>query len=312
MSTLCAGNKIDEVVEVSTRLVPDRHFSNSEASEIQSQAAECPKFPFGPNLANTVLATKTTTVGSYFASYQYTGTVRNNRKGYYPGVGVSRGPGLPTCETQRGRGPDSRKHHTAIQIGYHCRITRYALNDTIRYYFDRDTFDKAGLDSDYALECFENAIRAWEPLPVQFERVTVRKKAFFTIVFSNSIRYPKTLAKSFFPHHRSSRRKLKVYPRAFESQHRDYLLNVFCHELGHIMGLRHEFAPEEETEQPSVCWGVRDPESVMNYFAHPCEFAVQTLDTMHLNNFYNDTGKEIDGFPVVVKKIQRGNRDDTE
>lgn len=37
------------------------------------------------------------------------------------------------------------------------------------------------------------------------------------------------------------------------------------HEIGHIFGLRHFFAPELETPWPSVIFGEHKPFSIMNY-----------------------------------------------
>ena len=75
------------------------------------------------------------------------------------------------------------------------------------------------------------------------------------------------------------------------------MANILCHEIGHILGLRHEFAATKEKE-PSVLWGLANPESVMNYFHHPLEMAVQESDVMLVNDFYFYFGETLERLPI--------------
>ena len=67
------------------------------------------------------------------------------------------------------------------------------------------------------------------------------------------------------------------------------MVNIFCHEVGHILGLRHEFAAIREATEPSVQWGPGNPESVMDYCRNPLEMAVHELDVTLITALYNSS-----------------------
>ncbi|MGF6528997.1 matrixin family metalloprotease [Variovorax sp. PvP013] len=71
-----------------------------------------------------------------------------------------------------------------------------------------------------------------------------------------------TLAQAFFPD--AGRHQLYIYPTMFK-QVMEEQVDTLTHEIGHIFGLRHFFAPENETEWPSVVFGKHKPFSIMNY-----------------------------------------------
>ena len=70
------------------------------------------------------------------------------------------------------------------------------------------------------------------------------------------------LAQAFFPD--AGRHQLLVFPTMFE-QSRKEQVDTLTHEIGHVFGLRHFFAPESETPWPSVIFGEHNPFSIMNY-----------------------------------------------
>lgn len=198
------------------------------------------------------------------------------------------------CNTQQ----NVTVNPAALQLGFNGRISRYSFGATIRYYFELDTFQPPA-DGEYAAKCFELAIRAWRPMPVQFKRVFARKEAFFTIVGS-----PKNdgsnFARAFFPSDPPDKRRVKVYSLAFSPEYRMALVNVFCHELGHVLGLRHEFAALKESNEPSVSWGKANNESVMAYHDHPMGMAVHKLDIELVGAFYAYNGDTLEGFIIDV------------
>lgn len=71
-----------------------------------------------------------------------------------------------------------------------------------------------------------------------------------------------TLARAFFPD--GGRHKLFIFPTMFQ-QSRKEQVDTMTHEIGHIFGLRHFFAPENETPWASVVFGEHNPFSIMNY-----------------------------------------------
>ncbi|RSL66591.1 hypothetical protein CEP54_003695 [Fusarium duplospermum] len=155
-------------------------------------------------------------------------------------------------------------------------------------------------EAEYAAKSFEQAARNWALGPVQFKRELTRRDAFFSVVYFVDTTEDRTLATAFFPNCPAKSRVVKVYPRAFTFTFREALVNIFCHELGHVLGLRHEFAAQREAYNPSVCWHFHNPESVMNYYNHPLEMAVHELDIVLTNALYDYEGERIQGFPIDV------------
>ncbi len=89
-----------------------------------------------------------------------------------------------------------------------------------------------------------------------------------------------------------------VYPAAFSPDYIGIMPNVFAHELGHVLGLRHEFAqydPEQASKRPpvedslggaeSILVGARNPNSVMAYVFPP---VIQRSDVTDCCSAYDE------------------------
>ncbi|UPK95827.1 hypothetical protein LCI18_006762 [Fusarium solani-melongenae] len=185
----------------------------------------------------------------------------------------------------------------SLQVGSYDRISRYPTNATLPYFIDMNSFPTKA-DAEYAAKSFEQAAANWALGPVQFKRELTRRDAFFSVVYFVGTPEDRSLAKAFFPNCPAKSRLVKVYPRAFIF--RDAMVNIFCHELGHVLGLRHEFAGQREAYNPSVCWGLPNPESVMNYYDHPLKMAVHELDIVLTNALYAYNGESFQGFLIDV------------
>ncbi|OTA79525.1 hypothetical protein M434DRAFT_18017 [Hypoxylon sp. CO27-5] len=154
-----------------------------------------------------------------------------------------------------------------------------------------------------AAACLESAAEKWNVgnLGVRFERVADDTPAVFQLVYSAFHRRdPLRLADSFFPGDSWHQQHLCVYDLAFNKVkgNYDWLINIFCHELGHILGLRHEFAGTKELDEPSVQLGENNDSSIMNYFEDLSEMRIQESDYVEVRDFYRSRG-EYDRFKVV-------------
>lgn len=101
-----------------------------------------------------------------------------------------------------------------------------------------------------------------------------------------------TLARAFFPSSEDLN-TLIVYQGAFAAGTINSMTNIFLHEVGHALGLRHEFAAREGG---SVPFGPPNPASVMSYNFPP---QIQPSDETGTRAFYDYTGTTIGPLPVV-------------
>ncbi|MBA1203196.1 matrix metalloproteinase-11 [Pseudomonas capeferrum] len=114
-----------------------------------------------------------------------------------------------------------------------------------------------------ALLC--QALRAWgDAVPVAFARDDDAWD--FQIVIQEIERCDAqgacVLASAFFPD--PGRHDLVIYPTLFKQDLAEQVETI-AHELGHVFGLRHWFAPQHEAAFPSIPYGSRKRVSIMNY-----------------------------------------------
>jgi hypothetical protein len=109
-----------------------------------------------------------------------------------------------------------------------------------------------------------SAITAWgDAAPIRFKEVA-NNSDFEIVMERNDDCTPQgcPLAAAFFPD--GGRHQLYVFPKIFEQVKKEQV-DTLTHEIGHIFGLRHFFAPDSETKWPSVIFGTNQPFSIMNY-----------------------------------------------
>lgn len=154
----------------------------------------------------------------------------------------------------------------------------------------RETFPNEE-DADHATTSMIDAAKGWNKLRgevPQFKRVFGESDVVFQIVYKDKVDgQHRTLARSFFPGSKDC--TIYVTAKAFENPFRLSLVYIFNHELGHVLGLRHEFAPEEEKEYPSVILGDRNDDSVMNdmnHFTDPSQIKIHDLDLQYMSELY--------------------------
>ena len=221
--------------------------------------------------------------------------------------GTSDGPGTSDNEAPRDYchtedstiGPPDQ-----LCVGLGHQIPRWARGSIIRYIVRTGTFP-SDVHAKHAAECLEKAGNEWNDklgdIGPRFEPVSDYDAAVCELMYKARMEGPDgpdsdPLASAFFPD--SEERIVYVYAKAFEDGFRDSMTNVFYHELGHVLGLRHEFAPEREKKCGSVCIGPRNESSVMNYFLHPSQLRIHDLDVRSVKEFYNITMNQHNGLPI--------------
>ncbi|OJJ35397.1 hypothetical protein ASPWEDRAFT_74897, partial [Aspergillus wentii DTO 134E9] len=172
-----------------------------------------------------------------------------------------------------------RANIPSLQVGLNKIVNRWKVPNTVNFaaYAKGYPTDDARV---YAAQMLNDACKDWNALQlgVSFKWVTKIEDAAFVLAYGGD--QGSTLARSFFPND-DDLSTVYVYKRAFEPGYVNYMKNVFLHELGHVLGLRHEFAPEQEGD--TVQLGVRNEDSVMSYSFPP---EMQKSDESSTKEFY--------------------------
>ncbi|KAF4335847.1 ATPase P-type K Mg Cd Cu Zn Na Ca Na H-transporter [Fusarium beomiforme] len=106
-------------------------------------------------------------------------------------------------------------------------------------------------------------------------------------------------AESFFPD--SKRRTLSIFKNAFKRNYRKFMSNILRHELGHVLGLRHEEAGTMESRIPSVALTTPNGRSIMRYFRDPSSLCIQESDVAAVKKI--ETGSHNRS---IIKGLQPG------
>lgn len=149
---------------------------------------------------------------------------------------------------------------------------------------------------------FEQAVTAWDfAVPIRFTEgrdnpdFEIRVEAQEDCTPAGCV-----LASAFFPD--AGRHTLNIYPTMFEQSPQEQM-ETMAHELGHVFGLRHFFAPEAETPWPSVIFGDHEPFTIMNYGS---KSTITDTDRQDLHTFYQSvwTGQltAVNGTPIQLVK----------
>lgn len=200
-----------------------------------------------------------------------------------------------TCVTQLNA---PRSSPAAVMVGLFETIPRWKLGSVINFATYSEGFPAPG-DAVYAAKALIQAADEWNAakVGVTFKWVPNLEDAAFVLAYGGH--RDRVLASAFFPS-ASPLETLWVYDAAFEKTeqksergpytHYGIMKNVFLHELGHVLGLRHEFAMDPERfEGGAVVMGTRNPESVMEYKFPPM---IQKTDIDDTRYFYK--------FPLIV------------
>ncbi|KAI1460067.1 hypothetical protein F4805DRAFT_14348 [Annulohypoxylon moriforme] len=181
----------------------------------------------------------------------------------------------------------------------------------ITFNMDWDSFKAVPREhANRAITSLEKAAWMWNKgkLAVQFKRVADNEPAVFQLTYYACCPDgSECLAESFFPGNHPSTQKLYVYGLSFEGTNYNHMENIFCHELGHILGIRHEFAQEdrEEKKHLSVLIGKPNVLSVMNYFGDLSQLRIQETDYESVRKLYKSHNHEVCGYKIMYKSPKR-------
>lgn len=135
---------------------------------------------------------------------------------------------------------DSDKAHLSIGT-WNGKVVRWGPNKKhhLTYKIDETSFSESSpFTAQEVKEWMETAAAIWnQACDVTFS-FTEEENALFVVRFEGQPKaWPNLLAQSFFPD--SHERVMRLYP-YFKGDHREREVSVLVHELGHILGFRHE------------------------------------------------------------------------
>jgi hypothetical protein len=180
-----------------------------------------------------------------------------------------------------------------VRVGWKGHATRWKKGSVLRYTICAETFESPRWAALVAREVAK-ATSMWQNVGVRFQAVDRDEKATFAIKYccEPDNRRPGVYARAFFP--KTSAGELFVYQFALESSNIGYLANILAHELGHILGLSHEFAVEA-----SFLWGKENVRSVMNYFDDLNQLQVGQQDREELAAYYECKEGQYEGLSIT-------------
>lgn len=161
-----------------------------------------------------------------------------------------------------------------IAVGEDGRIVRWSECTTLNYRVDRSSFAQEGHYRD-VVELMAVATADWErTCGVDFQHRpefdgAAEADVLFTVRgFDSGGRF---IAAAFFPNDAPNRRLVLIDPSFFSPNLGYDKAGVLRHELGHVLGFRHEHIrseapPECPNESPGIDVTAYDPRSVMHYF----------------------------------------------
>jgi hypothetical protein len=174
-------------------------------------------------------------------------------------------------------------------------VLRWTFNEASLALFQQSEAAKAKIR-----ELLNSAIEAWgDACPIRFLEADDNSD-FELVVEKRDDCSPQgcTLAQAFFPD--SGRHQLYVFPKMFEQSEKEQV-DTFIHEIGHVFGLRHFFAPDIEIRWPSEVFGEHKPFSIMNYGA---QSELTDADRNDLKKLYMSTWSgqltNINGTPIKL------------
>jgi hypothetical protein len=204
-----------------------------------------------------------------------------------------------------------------LVLGYGTIVPRWDVKQAggrkLEYYVQVESFPSAD-KAKIAADTFQKAANSWNELDIGIviSKTTDQSSANFYLVYKvNTQANINTLASAFFPHEIDQ--DVIVYKRSFDADGLAILKNIFQHEIGHILGLRHEFAITGDPDKglrPEDAGPVQFLEnnynSIMSYNFPP---KIQDSDREQVSKFYElPNGFKVVNSPITdfIPRIRRG------
>jgi hypothetical protein len=200
--------------------------------------------------------------------------------------------GKYTCSTEQAR----ENHPGALVVGL-AFIPRWVKGSVVKWAVKSTGWPTPG-HGIISANRLKQAAEEWNShnIGVQFQWVDDLEEACFVLQYAGTL--GSVLASAFFPNE-ALLNAMNVYEKAFENTQVEILKNVFLHELGHVLGFRHEFALDigPRFEGGAVPFLESNPKSVMSYVFPPM---IQDSDVKSAKAFYNwPVNKKIGFFDVT-------------
>jgi len=209
------------------------------------------------------------------------------------------------CSTEEASETD---HHLSACAGHKHNgemcLARWIDGSVIPYAIDADSFPTR---SDAHLVGYALGVAAadWnsKDISVEFKHADEGERPVFTVEYAHGSHPPKgdiTYAIAFFPC-QERRLTLRVFRAALQTrQPHSFLPKILRHELGHILGLRHDDAKLTEPGRPSVQLTSRKTSSVMrSAFGPEDKVTIRKSDVKAIQQLYTlPEGSEFGGFTV--------------
>jgi hypothetical protein len=191
-------------------------------------------------------------------------------------------------------------HILSAHAGYAGNLLpRWKLGSTVTYSILKSSFPYDDWAS-FAQDALFEATNDWNSrdIGVKFGLVEQGESATFALKYRHYGAGPKHFAESFLPD--SSHRIMYVYRSAFHRECRQSMANLFRHEIGHILGLRHEDAGRREPGNPSVELDAGNIESIMNLTDINKINPIHESDVSAVRKLCLLEGESFNGFEIIT------------
>ncbi|KAJ4303448.1 hypothetical protein N0V90_002343 [Kalmusia sp. IMI 367209] len=204
----------------------------------------------------------------------------------------------------------------SLSVGYDGIISLWQPQTTIKIYISSNKEKSTSLEKHRRYIATKNAVQGavddWNATLTddsgarpRFAQVSTKGEATCQVKirclpedYGSDPNKGEVLASAFFPGQHPT---ITLYTAAFKEQNLPYLKNVFIHELIHVQGVRHFFAPREDKARylkPSTLVGKKDELSVSNYIYPLNTLKIQPSDVEALTELYDGVHESINDLPV--------------